>query len=174
MRALAIDYVRIARRTFWARTVLGVVALAFAIDTGYRYFTVSSGIATATASLARAKASERSPRLPDKASPHSSEEYAFARQTIGRLAIPWGRLFAALEAAHSERIVLLAIEPDAENRTVTVTGEAKDYLAALSYLANLGQQASLTRVHLLHHELRRQTSPRPLLFTISAAWQESP
>jgi hypothetical protein len=174
MRALAIDYLRVGRRTFWARAVLAAVAIAFAIDTVYRYVALNSEIAAATASLARAKPTERSPRLPDRAQSHSAEEYTLARQTISRLAIPWERLFAALEAAHSERIVLIAIEPDAENRTVTVTAEAKDYLAALSYLANVAQQASLTRVHLLHHELRRQASPRPLLFSVSAAWKESP
>jgi hypothetical protein len=172
--ALELDYVRADRKTLWARTILAAVAVAFAIDTGYRYVALHSDIEQKTVVMARGKSSGRHLPPPPATPTHSAEEYSFARQTIARLSMPWDRLFSALEAAHSERIVLLAVEPDAENRTVTVTGEAKDYLAALTYLANLAQQDSLTRVHLLHHELRRQASPRPLLFTISAAWKESP
>jgi hypothetical protein len=102
----------------------------------------------------------------------SAEEYAFARDTVRRLSTPWTTLFQALEAAQTERIALLAIEPDVENRTLSVSGEAKDYLGTLTYVANLADQKTLARVHLARHEVRRGPQQRPVAFTVSAAWKE--
>lgn len=102
----------------------------------------------------------------------NAEEYAFARDTIRRLSTPWGPLFRALEAVNRDRIALLAIEPNVESRTVTVSGEAKDYLAVLTYLAQLSDQDALKRVHLVRHEVRQDGSRRPVAFTISAGWKE--
>lgn len=101
-----------------------------------------------------------------------AEEIAFARETVSRLSTPWQSLFGAVEAGHTDSVALLSIEPDADARTVTITGEAKDYLAALSYMASLAQQQALRRVHLVRHETLRGGSRRPLAFTISAGWEE--
>jgi Tfp pilus assembly protein PilN len=101
-------------------------------------------------------------------------ERAFARQTIKRLSMPWDELFDALEASGNGSIALLAIEPDAEARTVSLSGEAKDYLSALTYVANLGEQKTLTRVHLVRHELRQSGAVRPVAFVVSASWGAAP
>jgi len=102
-----------------------------------------------------------------------ADEYAFARETIRRIATPWDQFFEALEDARSDRIALLSIEPDVDSGTVSVSGEAQDYLAALTYLAQLAEQRRLARVHLVRHELKgvAETHP-PLAFTISAAWRD--
>ena len=100
----------------------------------------------------------------------SAEEVAFARDTVRRLATPWERLFGALEAAQMDGVALLSVEPDAEGRTVNVTGEAKDYLATLTYVGHLNEEPALKRVHLVRHEAR-DGSERPVLFTVSAAWK---
>jgi hypothetical protein len=170
MRALAIDFVAVARRVRWTRNVLALIAVAFAIDTGHRYVTLKSEVDQKSAAIARAASTQPASR--PALNNHTADEYNFARQTLGRLSTPWDRLFDALEAAHSKDVVLLSVEPDADNRTVTITGEAKDYLGALGYLANLAQQRPLKRVHLVHHEVRKQLSLRPLLFSISAGWEE--
>lgn len=100
-------------------------------------------------------------------------ELAFARDTLRRLSTPWDRLFGALQAAQGERVALLAIEPDAEAGTVAISAEARDYYAALTYVANLAEQKSLTRVHLARHELARAGARFPVAFTVSAAWREA-
>ena len=58
------------------------------------------------------------------------------------------------------------------NGTVALTGEAKDYLAVLSYVANIEQQKAFSRVHLARHEVRYNEPQRPMTFTISASWKE--
>jgi hypothetical protein len=171
MRALDLDHLNERSRAPWVRYALAAAALAFGIDQALHFQSTRDRVAGLEARLASAKAAPAA-MLPARTI--GAEEIALARDTVGRLSMPWERLFHALESAHSEHIALLSIEPDAEARTVTINGEAKDYLAALTYLAGLAEQPALRRVHLVRHEAQRQASPRPLSFTISAAWKEGP
>ena len=101
----------------------------------------------------------------------TAEELKTARDTARRIALPWNSLFHALETAKSDSVALLAIEPDAESRTVVLAAEAKDYSAVLAYVAALSQQKEMDRVHLSHHEVKTGSSPRPITFTVSASWK---
>jgi hypothetical protein len=172
MRPLDLDHLRPAGRAPWVRYALAAAALAFGADQVVYYRSLGNAVAAMETTLASAKLIPARPASPLRTV--GTEEAALARDTIGRLAAPWERLFGALESAHTEQIALLSIEPDAEARTVTISGEAKDYLAALSYLAGLAEQPALRRVHLVRHENQRSGGPRPLAFTISAAWREVP
>ena len=169
MRSLDLDHLRSRSRAPWVRYALVAAAIGFAVDQGLYYRSIAEGLRTAELRLASTRP------LPAPASNHvtGAEEIAMARDTVGRLSTPWNRLFAALEKAHTDQVSLLSIEPDAEVRTVTINGEAKDYLAALTYLASLADQPALRRVHLVRHENQRAGSTRPLSFTVSAAWTES-
>src|SRR6185369_8370213 len=103
MRALELDYLRSPGHLRRPRHILAAVALVFALDAGWQHYSLKENIALRTERLAQTGAAplERQPaRL---ASP---EEYVFARDTIGRLATPWDRLFQALEAAQTEQIAL--------------------------------------------------------------------
>jgi hypothetical protein len=121
---------------------------------------------------ARLAAAARRPAQEPKEAKTSAvlaEEQAAARSTIRRLSMPWDELFQALEASKTDQVALLAIEPDSEARTVSLSGEAKDYLAALSYVANLGEQKTLAKVHLMRHEAR-QDGTGPVAFVVTASW----
>jgi len=98
-----------------------------------------------------------------KASP---EELAAARETVQRLSLPWPELFTALESAASEQVALLAIEPDPKSGTVVITGDSKDYLAALTYVLNLSRAETLSRVQLVRHEAKQNA----VGFSVSATW----
>lgn len=146
-----------------------VAALAFAVHVGAQYWSLRGEVSLKEARLAATPKRVARPAAPQSIDVH---EYAFARTTIQRLSTPWRPMFGALEGANTDRVALLSIEPNAESRTVTVTGEARDYLATLTYLARLGEQEPLKRVHLVRHDTRRDTARRPVLFTISAGWRE--
>ena len=88
------------------------------------------------------------------------------RETVQRLSLPWGELFSALESAASDKVALAGIEPDAKTGTVTITGDGKDYLAALSYVLNLSRTEGLERVQLVRHEQKNEG----VSFAVSAAW----
>jgi hypothetical protein len=166
MRRLHIDFVRGARRSRWAGHALLAVAVAAAAHAGARYVELGRSVRDAEAALARLSPKARTAR-PAKA---SSEELAAARDAVQRLTLPWGALFGALESASSERVALLAIEPDPRAGTVTISGDSKDYLAALTYVLSLRQAEALSSVQLVRHEQRGKDPRRPVSFSISATW----
>jgi len=171
MRPLQLDYLNSARRSRIAVWLLAAVAIGFAADTAWRYRNLLDDITKRELQLATANAF-RPHVLNAAASPAiSADELAVARETARKISLPWNTLFQALEAAKSERVALLAIEPDAESRVVILSAEARDYPSALAYVATLAQQKGIDRVHLSRHESRQAGSARPVAFTVSAAWK---
>ena len=55
---------------------------------------------------------------------------------------------------------------------MSISGEAKSYPAALTYVAWLSHEKTLKNVRLAKHEVRRDDARRPVFFTISADWKE--
>jgi hypothetical protein len=170
MRPLELDLLQARRRPGWASYVLFALAVAFAIDLGVSYRSGLEEVARKESLLAMREA--RAGESSGKTAATRPEELQFARDTVRRIAMPWAALFGALEAASSERIALLAIEPDAENGTVSLTGEARDYGAVLTYVAQLSDQRSLRKVHLVRHEAKPNDPQKAVAFTVSAVWME--
>ena len=54
--------------------------------------------------------------------------------------------------------------------TVTISGDGKDYLAALSYVLNLSRTEGLKKVQLVRHEQKANDPNGPVNFSVSAAW----
>lgn len=106
--------------------------------------------------------------------PALARELLAAEQVVQRLALPWDDLFRTVESAAYERVALLAIEPDVRKRELSITGEAHDFLAMLTYVARLSEPGPLTDVHLVRHEVRADDPRRPLNFTIAASWRVQP
>ena len=158
MQRLELDFSAARRSSPWTGRVLLAIAAFIAADVGMSYREAREALGENQARVAR-----RSPPV-QKVSP---QELAAVRETVQRLSLPWDELFGALEAAANDRVALAAIEPDAKAGTVTISGDGKDYLAALSYVSNLARSESLERVQLVRHE---QKPNGPVNFAVSAAW----
>ena len=165
MQRIELDFVRRAPRSRWAGRVLLAVALGVAGDLAFTFVQLERTVKSNEAVVARAQ-----PRKPVHAV--SVEEAALARDTVERLGLPWTKLFAALESAANDQVALLAIEPDTKSGTVKISGDSKDYLAALAYVLNLSQADALSHVQLVRHEVKQNDPQRPVAFSISAAWNE--
>jgi hypothetical protein len=165
MQRLELDFRRSRAPAPWLGRVLFAVAVAFAADVGFSYYEVDRAVHANRETLVRAQ-----PRTapPPKVSP---EEAASVRETVERIGLPWDKLFGALESAASEQIALSGIEPDPKAGTVIISGNGKDYLAALSYVLNLSRQEALSRVQLVRHEATSNDPQGPVAFAISAAWR---
>ena len=161
---LDIDFRRAGRGSPWAGRVLLVAAAAVALDTGLAFRDARQLIEQNKAALAQAQPAAAAPRA-------SKEEVALARETVERLAMPWDGLFGALEAAAVDQVALLGVEPDPKAGKVTITGEGKDYLAALTYVLNLSRSEALSGVKLVRHETRPED--RAVSFAVSATWKEA-
>jgi hypothetical protein len=170
MTPLSLDFKQSTRRGRLSGYVLAALAIAFMADAGLRYQSLLKEVARTETRIA---ANEAVPAPALSAPPVSTEEYTYAQDTVRRLSVPWQALFRALELAHTDRVVLLAIEPDVENGTLSVSGEAPNYLGVLTYVASLAGQESLRQVHLVRHDIGRDAAKRAVSFAVSANWKEA-
>ena len=157
---LELDFVA-RRRSPWAGRVLLAVALAFTVDVGWSFYTARASFSANKALLAK------SDRSVVKGRKVTADEVAVARETVQRLSTPWDNLFGALESAATDQVALLGVEPDPKTGTVVITGDSKDYLAALSYVLNLSKVPALSQVQLVRHEAKGNN----VNFAVSAVWQ---
>ena len=167
MNQLEINFVGRGKRSPWAGRVLMAVAVALALEVGVSYTQAKASFDQSRAQMAKSQARRAVPAA--KVSP---EEVAAVRETVNRIGLPWGKLFGALEGAANDQVALLGIEPDPKAGTVLISGDSKNYLAALSYVLNLSQAEALTRVQLVRHEVKGNDPQGPVHFSVSAAWSE--
>ena len=162
MQRLQIDFSGKRRGSPWLGRVLLALAACVALDAAWSYHAAHSTLSENQARVAK--------RTPGGAAPKATpQEVAAVRETVQRLSLPWGELFSALESAASDKVALAGIEPDAKTGTVTITGDGKDYLAALSYVLNLSRTDGLERVQLVRHE-QKSDAGGGVSFAVSAAW----
>src|SRR5512138_1468800 len=145
MQRIELDFVRRRPASRWAGRVLLAVALGMAGDLALTYVQLQRDVRSNEALLARAQPAKR-------VQPVSKEEIALAKDTGERLALP-------------------AIEPDTKSGTVTISGDSKDYLAALTYVLNLSRADTLSHVQLVRHEVKKNDPQHPVAFSIQAAWK---
>ena len=173
MKRLTLEFHRRPAPPRWAGVLLLLVALAFAGDLARSCLALRAAVARKEAKLARLESSGVPSLVPVSAAP-SAEELRFAADTIRRLAMPWDRLFRALEGARRDEVTISSIEPDARAGRVLVEANARDYASALEYLSALSRAPGLSEVRLVKYETTRADPSRPLSFSVSAAWSRAP
>ena len=166
-----LDYIPRAGRGRWP----GIALLAVAALTGAKqadlYFSARHETAQLEARVSRLESRADQPKA--AALPESTiREIRRANDAIEQIALPWDRLFRAVEASAGEKVALLGITPDQKSGTVEVTGEAADLNAMFDYVMRLQRQPSLASVYLLNQKLNEQDAQRPVRFTVSASWME--
>lgn len=171
MKALHLDFIRAPAPPRWPQLVLLVVAGAFAADVARNYVETRDSIDVIERQLVRKSRTSLPADVPRTRSIQYREgDLAAARETIRRMSLPWDRLFAAIESARTEGTLLLAVEPEADAGSVTLTGEARDYLRLLNYVSALSTADGLQRVQLVRHAAISGHPQRALAFTITASW----
>jgi hypothetical protein len=109
-------------------------------------------------------------RKTDVADPQDVARTRAAKQVATELQMPWSDLLSAFEAAPTQDIAVLSIEPSAARRSVKVTAEAKHAQAMLRYLSALQKDKRLTQVMLIQHQVQQQVAGTPLRFQLQAYW----
>ena len=171
MQNLDLDFRKIRPASLWTRWVLLALAVLFTADVGVSYYGIRSTIAQNQTRLAQlGRSTDGATKAVLTARVPSADEIRVARETVQRLAMPWDNLFSALEATASDKVALLAIEPEPRSGTVLISGEATDYRATLDYVSQLGRAETLDQAHLVRHERRQDDPQQPLTFSISASW----
>ena len=163
-QALRVDFCRRSPTPRWVAPLLLALAVAFAGDVGFSFIKLKQNYLKNEKTLAKLD-----PRSYKPARSASPEEMALARETLQRLSTPWDKLFGALESAADDQIALLAIQPDPRAGTVVITGDSRDYLAALTYVLNLSRAGALSHVQLAKHEVKNDPQ-KTVAFSVSAQW----
>jgi len=112
---------------------------------------------------------EKSP-IPIVNSEISLEQLQQIQTTAGALTVPWNELLQGVEKSDMQDIALLSLEPNSKKQQVTLTGEAKNLQAALSYIQKLEAQPMLEKVYLQKYNIDETNLSKPVKFTLSAQW----
>lgn len=175
MNHIYLDYQRNNKPLPWAGVVL--ILLAFAVlalvDFYYQGLTEKIGYWESKSGQVLRTAEPQT-----SSSPRDIREMALeikhANEVLNQISMPWDKLFQAVEWSSGRDVALLAIEPDAEQHIVKISGEAKNIEAALNYIRHLSEQEIFTSVYLQSHQVQQQNPEKPVRFALVAAWRDMP
>lgn len=177
MSALRLDYQK--NKAFpWGGATLLVLALGALIMTGAYYLELNSQADSWEAKAARIEQPSRR-QAPDaraeaRAAGNLVLEVKHANEVLRQLSLPWERLFQAVELSGGKGVALLALEPNTKNRSVRISGEAKNMAVLLNYIKQLEQRDAFGIVYLQSHQIQQQEPDRPVRFELLAAWLGNP
>jgi hypothetical protein len=165
-----LDYVAPPRRPRAA----GIALLAVALGVGgfllERYKDVKSEIGRIEAGQDML-AGERRPAVARKS---IDDEIKSAEAVVRQLALPWAAMVHAVEGASAPEVAVLQMQPDAQQRQLRLTAEARNERAMLDYLERLAAAQVLGDVHLASHQVMLEEPRRPIHFTVLARLKGAP
>jgi hypothetical protein len=101
----------------------------------------------------------------------TEEDLKQAETVVRQLALPWAGMIHAVEGAASADVAVLQMEPDARERRLRLTAEARNEEAMLEYLRRLGREKGLSDAHLASHQVVAEDPRRPIQFTVLARFR---
>ena len=163
---LQIDYIAPSRRRVLLGWLVLVLSVGVAGDTMLRYRDAHRALErleTASALLAP-------DRRPAKPLPKErlDEESRSAEAVVRQLTLPWASLVRSIEQAASSEVAVLQLQPDADNRVIRLTAEARHRSAMFDYLRRLDASKELSELHVVSHQVQRESRLRPIQFTVQA------
>lgn len=172
MRALDLDFLpRRLSRPGLACLGAGLLALA-AVIADYREVAQATG--DWQEQLERLQQPARRRALPRTGDAREWQPLVQAARGVAQdLRRPWAALFAALEAAKTDDVALLAVSPEVARGGVRIAGEARQREAMLAFIERLGREKALRNVVLLEDQIQQHDPEKPVRFLIAADWVEA-
>lgn len=167
---LQLDYVARPRRPRAAGVLLLLAALATAAALIERRREIDQAIALARPSE---HPSALRPAAGGTSRDPKEQELRSAQLVVRQLALPWADMLMAIESAAGDDVAVLQVQPEARERVLRVTAEARDERAMLGYLRRLAESPVLVDAHLSSHQWITEDPRRPLQFTVLAQLRTS-
>ena len=98
------------------------------------------------------------------------KEIVQANAILDQINLPWEALFDSIEHAATEEIALLSLQPNVSNRTLRISGEAKDMSELLDFVEALERELIFENVHLLNYKIKQDNPHKPIVFLLTAVW----
>jgi hypothetical protein len=165
-RRVELDYVAPVRRPAWPGLLLLAVALAVSALVLERYRDVRQELARYEAQAGLVLPGARTTRALPKE--RLDEQAKSAEAVVRQLTLPWGSLIGAIEQAATRDVAILQLQPDAEQRVLRLTAEARNRDAMFEYLKRLGGARELSNVVLVSHQVQRDDPQQPIQFSVQA------
>ena len=169
---LQIDYVVSPRRTTWTGYLVFLLALAIAGHLVLRYQALQRELESVQTAKDLLGVDRKVPPSISKA--RLEEQLKNAEAVVRQLTLPWADLIQTLERAASKEVAILQLQPDAQQRILKITAEARSNDDILEYLRRLAAAASLCEVHLVGHPVRTEEPQQPIQFSVQARFKAAP
>lgn len=95
-----------------------------------------------------------------------------AQSMLDSLAVPWEGLLGAIEEARTQRILIEAIQPHAQDGSVSISVSGQDFVGVAEFIQRLAQQDMLHDVMLVSETLP-ENAGTTLRAVISANWRNA-
>jgi hypothetical protein len=164
---LELDYVAPVRRAMWPGVGLLVVALAASAVVLERYRDVRQELGRLEAQAGLVLPGGQATRALPKE--RLDEQAKNAEAVVRQLTLPWASLIGAIEQAATRDVAILQLQPDAEQRVLRLTAEARNRDAMFEYLKRLGGARELANVVLVSHQVQKDEPQQPIQFSVQAA-----
>jgi len=105
-----------------------------------------------------------------KADAGKRDETSAVNAAIREIVLPWPALFKSLESVSGADVQLLALEPNAKQRTLHITAIALNANSMMRYVDALARQKVLKEVVLLSQESTDMNGNKAIRFEIGAVW----
>ena len=106
--------------------------------------------------------------------PEAVADERLAQRIRAELALPWDRLFGALEACAGPDVSLLTLTPAPARHQLTLSGEARNLAALLDFLRRLQGNGNFAGVYLRDHHVDAADPLQPVRFSVQADWKDKP
>jgi hypothetical protein len=166
---LELDYIAAPHRPRWLGVSLLVIALVVAGDLVVRLLDTQRELAALDAAQGLLNTGRASRRAVPRE--RLDEETKTVDAVVRQLTVPWAQMIEAVEAASTGDVVLLQMQPEAQQRTVRLTAEAKSRESMLRYVRRLGQTRALSGVHMVSHQVQMENPSRPIQFSVQAGFR---
>ena len=168
---LELDFVVAPRRPRLAGLLVMAAALAVAGTLAHRYSETQQRLQRLQASDSLLRASPAPRAVPRE---RLDEQVKSAQAVVRQLALPWAELIDSLERSAMREVSVLHVQPDAQQRLMRVTAEARGEAQMLEYLRRVGAARSFAEVHLVSHQVREDDPLRPIQFSLQASFRSAP
>jgi len=170
-KALQLDFVAPRRRARLAGLAVLSISLVLAGGLVFKYSEIRQRLHQLDAAEALLGGVRPARTIPRE---RLEAEMKSAQAAVRQLTLPWAQLIDSLERAATAEVAVLHIQPDAQNRVLRVSAEARREGQMLEYLRRLEGTGSFAEVHLISHQVREEAAGRPIQFSVQASFKGKP